>query len=313
MAVVVEVDCWEDYYWVRCCREVVAHPVVVLAEVAALVVLVEAAAFPAAALREDGDITMNEWETTAGEQLSGGLWDKVLTVAPWVFAGLLVILILRALVRHRRYSAVGTLSEKDQSTVREAIARAEKKTVGEILPVVVERSDPHPGANWMAALACVLIGSALTTAWLPWDSPALVLLAQLGMGLLGFVLAGLLPGFKRLFIFGNRATAVAEEQAFQEFYANGLHKTEAATGVLIFVSLLEHRVIVMADEGINAKVDDNFWCETSDLILQGIRSGSLHDGLVAGIDHAGDCLAEFFPWVEGDRNEIPDRLIIRRE
>jgi putative membrane protein len=226
---------------------------------------------------------------------------------------LLLFFVVRALVRQRRYRAVGTFSEDDRRIVREAIARAEKKTVGEILPVVVERSDPHPGANWLAALLCVLIGSALTAAWLPWDSPALVLLLQLAMGVVGYGLAALLPGFKRLFVFSGRATAVAEEQAFQEFYANGLHKTEAATGVLIFVSLLEHRVIVMADEGIHSKVDDDFWAETDGLILQGIRNGSLRDGLVAGIDRAGDCLAEFFPWVEGDRDEIPNRLIVRRE
>jgi uncharacterized membrane protein len=83
--------------------------------------------------------------------------------------------------------------------------------------------------------------------------------------------------------------------------------------VLIFISLLEHRVIVMADEGINARVDQNFWAQTDAAILKGITGGSLRDGLVAGIDRAGDCLAEFFPWVEGDRNEIPDRIIIRRE
>jgi putative membrane protein len=234
-------------------------------------------------------------------------------VAPWIFAALLLFFVVRALVRHRRYRAVGTFSEEDRRIVREAIARAEKKTVGEILPVVVERSDPHPGANWLAALLCVLVGSALTAAWLPWDNPALVLLAQLAMGVVGYGLAALLPDFKRLFIFPHRATSVAEEQAFQEFYAHGLHKTEAATGVLIFVSLLERRVIVMADEGIHSKVDDNFWAETDGLILQGIRKGSLRDGLIAGIDLAGVALSENFPWVEGDRNEIPDRLIVRRE
>ncbi len=276
-------------------------------------VLVEAAAFLAAAPREAGDVTVNEWSGAGGEQVGVGLLHIVSTVTPWIFVTLLLFFVLRALVRQRRYSAVGTLSEDDARIVREAITRAEKKTVGEILPVVVERSDPHPGANWLAALCCMLIGSALTTAWLPWDRPALVLLLQLSMGAVGFGLAAMLPDFKRLFISSNRATSVAEEQAFQEFYANGLHKTEAATGVLIFVSLLEHRVIVMADEGINDKVDDNFWAETDRLILQGIDRGSLRDGLVAGIDHAGDCLAEFFPWVEGDRNEIPDRLIIRRE
>lgn len=256
---------------------------------------------------------MNDWSSAGGELVSVGLWDRVTMVTPWVFAALLLFFVLRALLRRRRYRAVGTFSEEDRRIVREAITRAEKKTVGEILPVVVERSDPHPAANWLAALCCLLIGSALTAPRLPWDSPALVLLLQLAMGAVGFGLAAMLPDFKRLFIFSNRATSVAEEQAFQEFYANGLHKTEAATGVLIFVSLLEHRVIVMADEGINAKVDDNFWAETDGVILQGIGNGSLRDGLVAGIDRAGDCLAEFFPWVEGDRNEIPDRLIVRRE
>jgi putative membrane protein len=256
---------------------------------------------------------MNEWSSAAGEQISGGLWHSVTTIAPWIFAALLAVFVLRALIRQRRYSAVGTFDEEDRRVVREAIARAEKKTVGEILPVVVERSDPHPGANWMAALCFVLIGSAFVAPWLPWNQPVLVLLSQLGIGAVGFGLAALLPGFKRLFIFPNRATAVAREQAFQEFYANGLHKTEAATGVLIFVSLLEHRVIVMADEGIDSKVGDDFWDQADLAILQGIRKGSLRDGLVAAIDLTGDSLAQHFPWAEGDRNEIPDRLIIRRE
>jgi putative membrane protein len=287
--------------------------VVVSVEAVVSAVSVEAVAFPAAALREAGENKMNEWGTGVGGQAGTGLWHSVTMVTPWVFAAALLFLVVRGLVRQRRYRAVGIFDEQDRLVVHEAITRAEKKTVGEILPVVVERSDPHPGANWMSALCCVLIGSALTAAWLPWDSPAVMLLSQLGMGVLGFGLAALLPGFKRLFISGRRATAVAEEQAFQEFYTNGLHKTEAATGVLIFVSLLEHRVIVMADEGINDRVDDNFWHETDGVILKGIAAGSLRDGLIAGIDRAGEKLAEFFPWVEGDRNEIPDRLIVRRE
>jgi putative membrane protein len=106
---------------------------------------------------------------------------------------------------------------------------------------------------------------------------------------------------------------VAEEQAFQEFYAQRLHKTEAATGVLVFVSLLERRVVLLADEGIDAKLDAQFWADTDDAILDGIRRGSLRDGLVDGIARAGECLSLHFPWKEGDRNEIPDRVIVRRE
>jgi putative membrane protein len=254
----------------------------------------------------------SSWDGT-GAQAGGVAWEIVGIAGPIVFAGLLVFFILRALLRHGRYRAVKSFSPEDQLAVHEAIAAAERKTVGEILPVVVERSDPHPGANWLAALFCLLIGSSLLAPWLPWNHPVYLLFSQFLMGGLGYGLAWLLPGFKRLFIFEERATAVCMEQAFQEFYANGLHKTVASTGVLIFVSQLERRVILFSDEGIDAKVDAEFWADTDDAVLDGIRRGSLRDGLVAGIGKAGDCLATHFPWTEGDRNEIPDRIIIRKE
>jgi len=253
------------------------------------------------------------WSAVGDQAASGGAWALLGIVGPLVCAALLVFFLVRALVRHRRYRVVASFGEEDERAVHQALAEAERKTVGEILPVVVERSDPHPGADWLAALAFALVGSALLAAWLPWGQPALVLVSQVAMGAVGFVLARLLPDFKRVFIFEDRATEVAGEQAFQEFYRNGLHKTEAATGVLLFVSLLEHRVIVLADEGIDARVDAEFWAGTDNLVLEGIRKGSLRDGLVAGIRRAGKELAEDFPWTEGDANEIPDRVIVRKQ
>jgi putative membrane protein len=251
--------------------------------------------------------------TAAGEQSAGYAWQLLGIVGPAIVAGLIVFFVVRALFRHSQYNAVKSFSEADRAAVREAILDAERKTVGELLPVIVERSDPHPGADGMAALTFAVVGSSLLAPWLPWAHPIGVLLAQLAMGTLGFGLARALPDFKRVFIFEDRATAVAKEQAFQEFYGNGLHKTEAATGVLIFVSLLEHRVIILADEGIDSKVDADFWADTDDAILVGIRGRSLRRGLIRGIEKAGDCLAVHFPWTTGDRNEIPDRVIVRRE
>jgi putative membrane protein len=243
-------------------------------------------------------------------------------IDPWTLAGrvgavlalaLLTWIVLRAVVQRSRYRAVRALGPVDTEKVREAVAAAERRTIGEILPVVVERSDPHPGAEWLAALSFVLVGSSLLIAWLPWDHPVWVLGWQLAIGALGFGLARWLPGLKRLFIPEARATAVAEEQAFQEFHRNGLHRTEGATGVLVFVSLLERRVVVLADEGIHARVPEGFWDEVDRTVLDGIRRGSLALGLVAGIERAGAALADEFPWHEGDRNEIPNRMIVRRE
>ena len=253
------------------------------------------------------------WSAVGDQAASGGVWAVLGIAGPAVCAALLAFFLVRAVVRHRRYRVVASFGPDDERAVHEALADAERKTVGEILPVVVERSDRHPGADWLAALAFVLVGSALLAAWLPWNRPVLVIASQVAMGAVGFALARLLPDFKRVFIFEDRADEVAGEQAFQEFYRNELHKTEAATGVLLFVSLLEHRVVVLADDGIDSKVDAKFWAETDDLILDGIRKGSLRDGLVAGIRKAGDELARDFPWTAADRNEIPDRLIVRKQ
>ena len=251
---------------------------------------------------------------TAGAEQSGGeVWQILGVLGPVVLVLLLVVLIVRALLRQRRYRAVNVFSEADRQAVREAVAEAEKRTIGEVLPVVVERSDPHPAADWRAALLFLLAGTALLAAWLPWNQPALLLLCQLAIGLIGFGVARRLPDFKRLFISERRATSVAEEQAFQEFYANGLHKTEAATGVLLFVSLLEHRAIILADEGIDAVANADFWAGTDDAILAGIRKGSLREGLIDGIHRVGELLEKDFPWREGDRNEIPNRVIVRKE
>ena len=84
-------------------------------------------------------------------------------VGPWLLAALVVAVLVRALARRQRYHAVDVLTESDQEQVHGALRAAERRTVGEIVPVVVERSDRHPGACWLAALALLLLGSALLT------------------------------------------------------------------------------------------------------------------------------------------------------
>jgi uncharacterized membrane protein len=47
------------------------------------------------------------------------------------------------------------------------------------------------------------------------------------------------------------------QRSLAAFTGQGLHHTRAETGILIFVSLLEHRVVVLADRGINEKTSRN--------------------------------------------------------
>src|SRR5439155_902308 len=89
-------------------------------------------------------------------------------------------------------------------------------------------------AEWLSALVAVLLGSALLEGQLPWHAPHWLLLCQLVLGALGFALARLLPGWKRLFVPEARATEMAPQQARQGFFGLGLHEqrewTAAAGG-----------------------------------------------------------------------------------
>ncbi len=234
-------------------------------------------------------------------------------VGPLMLVVMLVLVALRAWGQRRRYSVDSVMGESAQKLVHIALVDVERRTVGEIVPVVVERSDRHPGAEWLSGLVLLLAGTALLEGVLPWHQPWLVILAQLGLGAVGFLLARTMPGWKRMFISEARADEVSSEQALLEFQLLELHRTSGRTGVLLFVSLLERRVVVLGDAGIDARVGEAQWQRTRDAVLAGVRRGSLAEGLVDGVRACGEVLAQHFPAPDDGRNEVPDRLVVRRE
>jgi putative membrane protein len=239
------------------------------------------------------------------------LLNYVATYGPWILGAATVLVVLRALVRTHRYRSASVLGAEAQAAVNEAIRAAESRTLGEIVPVVLERSDDHAAARWRCALFAVLVGSALLESFLPWSEPEKLLACQLALGALGYALARLLPDLERIFVSEAHATEVAEEQAIQEFHRNGLRETKERTGVLILVSLFERRVVVLGDEGIHKKTGDDLWHRTRDLILSGVTRNALADGIREGIRACGDVLAAHHPSTDGGANEIGDRLIVR--
>jgi putative membrane protein len=250
----------------------------------------------------------NDW-TAAGHAVD--VADRIVFWLGLAAAAILFVLVVRALFRRRLYRGAQLLSADEARSVREEIAAAERRTRGEIVAVVLDESDAHPQATWLAALTFVLAAAVL----LAGDAsvhPALLLPALLASGGLGYGLARTLPDFRRCFAGGARGEEMAEEQALQEFAGLGVHRTEGRTGILILVSLFERTVVVLGDDGIHARVGEEAWLETDRRILDGLRAGSLAAGLRAGIQSAGAVLAEHFPRAEVNPNELPDHLIVRR-
>jgi len=228
-------------------------------------------------------------------------------------AGVFLTLLLRGLSQVGRYRATRVLGERERAELARAIGEAERRTTGEIAVVVLERSDRHPAADWIAGGLTLLLGSALLAGWLPWDRPALFFACQFGLGAAGFLASRRVPGFKRAFISEARAEEMARQQALQEFFALGLHRTRDATGVLLFVSLLERRVVVLGDRGIDAVVGAAEWQATDRAVLEGVRAGSLQRGLVAGVERVAEVLAEHFPDDGGRPGQLPDHVVVRAE
>jgi putative membrane protein len=81
--------------------------------------------------------------------------------------------------------------------------------------------------------------------------------------------------------------------------------------VLLFVALLEHRVIVLGDTGVDTLLDpDESWSDVVATVLSRVGGGELCDGLVRGVQKIGDILARHLPAPPRNVDELPTALVI---
>jgi putative membrane protein len=201
-------------------------------------------------------------------------------------------------------------SLKNRNLIAAAIQAAEARTSGEIVPVFVERSHSYLGFFHFFALMGLLSGTALG-AYFWWTFPfygfAYFLGAQLMGWMLGWQFGSMGPVFRALHSPKKRRDLV-HEAALASFFRNGLHLTKDRTGVLIYISDFEHCVEIVADEGIYKKLPADFWDHEVKKLSQAIAAGSIAQTLPVVIEEVGKKLAEFFPRLANDKNEISDSL-----
>lgn len=98
------------------------------------------------------------------------------------------------------------------------------------------------------------------------------------------------------------------DRARVEFERLHVGSTELRNGVLFYVVPAERRFAVIGDEGIHAKCGQNFWDETAAAMETLFREGKFTEGVVAGVQRAGEVLARHYPRQAGDRNELSDQV-----
>ncbi len=206
------------------------------------------------------------------------------------------------------------VTKSDRHIVVAAIKAAELETSGEIVVVVAKQSDDyvhvpiHIAAGMALAVPFVLPWLAR---FFPWAS--VTLWWVFAIQLIVFIVAALLlsqPWFRQLVTPRRLMRKYAHRNAATQFLAIYAHGTGGRTGVLIFVSLLERYVEIVADTAISAKVSQDDWQRIIDQMLPLLKAQKLTEALVLGIEHSGEKLAKHFPPTAVNPNELPDHFIV---
>ena len=213
-------------------------------------------------------------------------------------------------------------SDDERERIRQAVAAAEQRTAGEIVPYVVRQSGDYDVAAWRgAAFGALALGlAALAVAWLydgwGWGwlySSWATALAMAAGGVAG-ALATLAEPVRRALAGADLLDTAVHRRAAVAFVEEEVFDTRDRTGILLFVSLFEHRIEVVGDAGINAKVEPGEWAEVVDLIRDGILRRSLADGLVAAVERCGDLLhRRGVALRDDDADELADDVRVRDE
>ena len=200
------------------------------------------------------------------------------------------------------------IDAQDRQRIEAAIRDAEAKTSGEFVTVVARASDAYLTLPTLYASGLALM-APLVLSLLRVETRALpLLLIQVAV----FVTLALLflwtPVTMRLVPHGakvHRAARLAREQ----FFLRGLHETADRHGVLLFVSVAERYVEIIADKGIHARVPDDAWITVIARFSEPVRAGRTAEGFLAAIETAGELLMRHMPAPAGNPNRLSDVLV----
>ena len=217
--------------------------------------------------------------------------------------------------------------QEDLEKIKQAVQEAEKKTAGEIAVGFIKESSNYAFYELMVSVFCgffyfvamVFASHGIETMIknMFWDYTTDHLLLFYGSTtfLVIFLVYWLtnIPFIDRLIIPKSVMAARVNQRAVRYFMESNVYDTRDRTGILIFISALEHRVELLADKGISEKIPQGKWDDTVNHIIKGIKTNRLTGHLCEAIAGCGELLAEHFPIQPDDENELTDGIAILEE
>ncbi len=214
--------------------------------------------------------------------------------------------------------AASLFTSEELNRIQQAVQCAEAGSGGEIVPVLARQSSFYESAYWRGGFLLASLTGLLftllyfTTDFMLFAPPHLWLLIVLASGLLGALIALLVPAVKRQLIGRVTQEARVLDQAKTLFYDHGLTMTEQRTGILLYISFFEHRAVILADIGIDELVPPNAWQAMIDDLTIGLKQGRRVESICAVLEACGRLLEESgVQRAVDDDNELPDEVRIQ--
>lgn len=206
------------------------------------------------------------------------------------------------------------LSEEEIKKISDVVRESEKHTEGEIVPMIVRRSSAVGHVKWTLTAMMTIIFIICETFYIQnhwdrvnsWAPPfAFVLFYVVSIYL------SQIKWFQRVLTPNEDEIAQVNIRAELEFYRAQMAKTAKRTGILIFISLMERRVVVLADKGISQHYTQATWDEVVALITEEFKNGHVYAGLEKAIKRCGEILQAKLPAAQHNTNELANHLIIK--
>lgn len=208
------------------------------------------------------------------------------------------------------------LTQDERDRVTQAVKEAELKTSGEIVPMIVSSSYEYPRAIFVTTLLySLLLTYALahvlsTYLWLDFFNVHYFFLLFVPLFLILFWVVSKYRSLARMFISKEEMNIEVEEEATKSFFFERLYETKENNGILLFISVFEKKAWILADRGINERIDQTEWQDIVDTLTGEIRKNNRGDGICAAVQRIGAILKDHFPYRRDDTDELHN-LIIR--
>jgi len=200
-------------------------------------------------------------------------------------------------------------SDDEKRLIADRVAAVERQTSGEVVPVVIDKSDDYPDALILAAGGLSFLLSLVTLFLIDHDTVWYFIPILILWYLPSRLLCRRFPRLITPFIAPHRRDRAVRERALSLFYELGLHRTRLESGIMIFISILERKAWILADRGINDRLDPSTWKGIVSRLTEALGRGERGEALCRAIDECGAILASHVPPDDTNPDELPNDLV----